>query len=572
MNIQGAKYLWSIPTSDEQQIAQVAAEHNLSFPLAQTLLSRGLASSAAIYEYLFCPSKIVVAHASVMKDAQKAVERILKAIKNNEKILVCGDYDVDGITSSAMMMLCLLPLKAQINFFLPHRVKDGYGLSTKSIERAARSGYTVIITVDNGISAHEPAVLAQKLGIDLIITDHHKPHAQVPLAYAIVNPNQLDCAYPAKTLAGVGVTFKLLALLYEQLGLPLPEKVYELLLLGTVADVVPLVGENRFWVRHGLLQVNKIESLSLRMLKENARFQAPRLSSLDVGFLLAPQINALGRLEDAREGVKFLIGDSRVDIERVGHILADLNKTRKELERGVVSDIMARIDRKEIDLATENIIVAAGDNWPPGVIGLAASRLVSSYGRPAIVLHKTRSGIAKGSCRSISAFNIFAALQSCSHLLEQFGGHPQAAGLSIKNENIPLLKQALEKLIAQELTPADLQPKLMIDAQARLSDFNKSFIKQLELLEPFGAGNANPIFCIKQATFIQKPVLLKEQHVKCQLFDDGVIKPIIFFNRPDIYEKLLAHEQQPFCVATQVKENHWEGRTSIELTGLDIAV
>ncbi len=210
-----------------------------------------------------------------MKDAQKAVDRILKAIANKEKILIFGDYDVDGITSSALMMICLLPFGADVNFFLPHRVRDGYGISTKIVERAAQNNYTLIITVDNGITAFDPATKAKELGVDLIITDHHKPHDHLPDAFAIVNPNQVDCHYPFKSLAGVGVTFKLLSLLYEIKGLP-AIKAYELLLLGTVADVVPLLGENRFWVRHGLNYVNNIESLSFKMLKQNGKITKPQ--------------------------------------------------------------------------------------------------------------------------------------------------------------------------------------------------------------------------------------------------------------------------------------------------------
>lgn len=250
--VQGEKYIWKLPTFEQKVVADIAVTYNLSFPIAQTLAMRGLTSSEAIDSFLFSSFERDVAHASLLKDAEHSVDRILAAIKNKEPILVFGDYDVDGITSSAMMMICLLPLGAKINFFLPHRVRDGYGLSTKIVERAAQNKYKVIVTVDNGITAFEPAQRAKELGIDLIITDHHRPHERVPDAFAIVNPNQNDCAYPFKTLAGVGVTFKLLSLLYEKKGLQLPAKSYELLLLGTIADVVPLMGENRFWVRYGL--------------------------------------------------------------------------------------------------------------------------------------------------------------------------------------------------------------------------------------------------------------------------------------------------------------------------------
>lgn len=572
MNIQGAKYLWKYADVAQEDVVRIAAEYNLSFALAETLLTRGFSTADAIRDYLFCSKEQAVASAALLKDAEKAVDRIIKAIKNKEKVLISGDYDVDGITSTSLMMLCLLPLGAQVNFFLPHRLKDGYGLSVSCVQKAAQSGYALMITVDNGISAYEAASHAKILGIDLIITDHHRPQAQLPPAYAIVNPNQHDCAYPHKTLAGVGVSFKLLSLLYERLGRELPAKAYELLLLGTVADVVPLVGENRFWVRHGLRQVNATESLSLQKLKSNVQVTAAqRLSSLDIGFLLAPQINALGRLEDPRDGVKFLIGKVAEDVERVGNLLGDLNQLRKQLERTVYAEVIERIENKEIDIATERVIVVTGDSWPPGVVGLVASRLVSTYGRPAIVLHKTEQGLAKGSCRSIAGFDIFAALASTSSLLEQFGGHPQAAGLSIRLERLSEFKALLEQRAQELLTPEDLQQKITIDAQVHLGDLTKVFVKQMELFEPFGASNVAPVFYVKNVSLVQKPKLLKEQHVKCQIFEDGVIKPIIFFNRPDIFESLANTEGQSFSVAAQVKENYWGDRINIELVGLDIA-
>ncbi len=467
--LQGEKYLWQLPPVNQQAIADVAARFNLSFPLAQTLLTRGFATQEEIDSFLFSTFEKDVAHPSLLKDAQKSVDRIVKAIDAGEKILVFGDYDVDGITSSAMMMICLLPLGAQVNFFLPHRVRDGYGLSVKGIERAARNGYTLVITVDNGITAFEPAKRAKELGIDLIITDHHRAHDHVPDAFAVVNPNQPDCSYPFKTLAGVGVGFKLLSLLYELKGLSMPPKAYELLLLGTIADVVPLLGENRFWVRYGLSYVNKFESLSLQVLKQNGKVTKPIMSATDIGFSITPQINALGRLEDARQGVKFLIGTNIQEVREVGTILRELNDARKDIERGIVEQVHAEIEHKKIDLDVENCIMSSSKSWPPGVIGLVASRLVGAYGKPTILFHLTHDGLAKGSCRSIPGFNMFDALHANKDLIAQFGGHPMAAGLSLKVENVPLLKARLEALIAQQLTAFDLKLKLVLDAHVMLA-------------------------------------------------------------------------------------------------------
>lgn len=569
--VKGHKYIWKMPQVDSQKVLEFSAGCNLSFPISQTLVSRGFTSKEQLNDYLFTTKEKNVADPRLLKDAQKAVDRILLAIERKEKILVFGDYDVDGITSSSMMMICLLPLGAQVNFYLPNRVRDGYGLSTKIVEQAARNGYTLIVTVDNGITAFEPAKRAKELGVDLIITDHHRQHDELPDAYALVNPNQNDCTYPYKVLAGVGVSFKVMSLLYEQKGLAMPEKAYELMLLGTVADVVPLIGENRFWVRHGLNYVNATQSYSFKVLKTNGNVTKQKVTSTDIGFSVTPQINALGRLEDPRQGVKFLIGSDTQEVDEVGKILLELNQARKDIERGIFLEIKEQIDKKMIDLASENVIVAASRTWPAGVIGLVASRFVGAYGKPTLLFHLTNDGMAKGSCRSIPEFSMFDALSASKHLLEKFGGHAQAAGLSLKVENLPLLKEELERIVAEQLTPEDLTPKLTLDAPLRLSDLNQKLIADLALLEPFGNANTMPSFMVNDVVQLQPPTLLKDAHVKCMIFADGVVKPIIFFNRPELYQLFLKQGDRPFSVAANITENHWNGKVNIELLGLDVA-
>lgn len=571
-SVQGTKYLWNIPQHDNQEIVSLAATYNLSYPLAHTLLTRGFTTSAAIDDYLFssfgkdvfCPTKL--------KDAQKAVDRINQAIEKQEKILIFGDYDVDGITSSSLMMTCLLPLAAQVNFYLPHRAKEGYGLSTKVVQRAAENGYTVIITVDNGTTAFEPALKAKELGIDLIITDHHRPHDEVPDAFALINPHQKECEYPFKGFAGVGVGFKVMALLYQQRGLELPTKAYELLLLGTVADVVPLVQENRYWVRHGLALANKNPSFSFSVLKKNGKVEYPIVSSTDIGFCITPQINALGRLEDPRQGVKFLLGSDPVETERVGTVLWELNQMRKSIERSVLDDVERLIANGTIDLSKENIICAASNGWPAGVIGLVASRLVAQYARPTLLFHLTADGKAKGSCRSIREFNMFDALASCSEHLDQFGGHAMAAGLSLCATKVSAVKELLEERTRALLKPEDFTLKLSVDAPITMSDVNKKILHDMQLFEPFGCENSEPKFYLTNICLVQRPQLLKDAHVKCAVFADGVIKPLIFFNRADLYEKLLEQQEKPFSAIVQIKQNHWQGNSSIELLGLDVAL
>ncbi|MBT4855821.1 single-stranded-DNA-specific exonuclease RecJ [bacterium] len=568
--LQGSKYAWILPQEFDTIVDQ-ASKYKLSIPLMHTLTSRGITTKEDIDSFLFSAFEKEVHDTSLMKDADKAVKRILEAIENGEKILVAGDYDVDGITSSALMLICLLPLGANINFFLPNRVKDGYGLSPKVVQRAADNDYKVIITVDNGITAFEPAELAKKLGVDLIITDHHRPHDKVPDAFAIVDPAQNDCEYPFKYLAGVGVTFKILSLLYAQKGLDIPEKAYELLLFGTVADVVPLKGENRFWVRHGLNLLNQGESFPVKVMRRNSKLNKPKISASDIGFFLAPQLNALGRLDDARQGVKFLIGADHKETEFIGSILLELNDARREVERSIVEQVEREIKSGNIDFETENVIMAAGDNWPAGVIGLVASRMISAHGKPALLFHLTKDGQAKGSCRSIPEFNMFDALTKCKDLLTQFGGHSLAAGLSLPQKNLPELKKRLEALVAEQLTPFDLQQKITLDAPIILADLNKKFMHDMGLFEPFGNENRNPSFLIRDVTLVEEPRLLKDLHVKFRVFADGVIKPVMFFNRPELFEQLRHQGEKAFDLAAQVTENYWNGTSTIELIGIDIA-
>ena len=470
------------------------------------------------------------------------------------------------------MLAALIPLGANINFHLPNRLTEGYGLSTKAVRQAHKSGYSLVITVDNGITAYDAAKTAQKLGVDLIITDHHQAHGDLPPAISIINPNQAACTYPFKYLAGVGVAFKLISLIYESLGIAqLPSKIYELLMLGTVADVVPLVGENRFWVRHGLCMANKNKSNALQVLANNANLTKELLNSLDIGFMIAPQINALGRLSDPRDAVKFMISSDSADVERIGQILKNMNEERKKVEQQIYQQIEYSLKAKNIDIANEYLILEAHDQWPSGVIGLVAGKFVHAYGRPTLLFHLD-NGIAKGSCRSIPEFNIFQALSQNEDLIIQYGGHACAAGLKLKADGLPVLKERLAAQIAATLTLADLQPKITIDAPLDLTEATFKLLTDLEQLEPFGNQNPQPLFLIKGVTLLKQPQLLKERHVKCMVFANGIIKPVIFFNRPELMDTLTSIADQPFNLAAHVIKNEWEGTVRIDLQGIDVAL
>lgn len=567
--VQGHKYLIGLPVVCNDEAALLASHFNISESLAKVLLARNMRDVATVSNYLMTSYDKDVHDPRLLKDGVKAVDRIIQAIENQEKILIFGDYDVDGITSSSLMMIGLLSLKAKVNFFLPNRVKDGYGLSSKIVQKAADNNYKLIITVDNGITAFAPAELAAKLGIDLIITDHHQPHDHVPQAYAIVNPHQHDCPYPYKDFAGVGVAFKILTLLYEKTGQKIPDKMIELMLFGTVADVVPLTGENRYWVRSGLEHVNRYESYCLQVLKSNSNFTKPELFSMDIGFSITPQINALGRLDDAREGVQFLLGDNTAEVDRVGRVLFEMNQARKEVEKKIINDVTQQIESGKVDIS-KNVVIAASDSWPAGVIGLVASRIVGAYGKPTLLFHLTKDGLAKGSCRSIHEFNIFEALQESKDLLIAFGGHSHAAGLSLKVENLPELQRRLEAKVAATLTEFDLKQKLKVDAPAQLSEFGDRLMQDLRLFEPFGHENPQPYFYVRGVVLVKQPQVLKDLHVKCVVFADGVLKSVMFFNRPELAQKLADQGDEPFDLVAQILHNYWNGSYTIELQGIDV--
>lgn len=568
---QGEKYRWQLIEADEAAVRTLSDATSLSVPIARTLYTRGYDTPEKVFGFITMGEEWI-ADPALLKGATQAVDRLQKALENNEKILIFGDYDVDGITSTAIMLSCLLPLDANINYFLPNRKRDGYGLSSRIAKKAAENGYHLIVTVDNGITAHQPVKDAKEAGLDVIITDHHQVHGELPMADVIVNPHQPDCPYPYKDFAGVGVIFKIMALLYKRLGKDLPQKAYELLMLGTIADVVPLRDENRYWVQRGLAHINKKRSIAVQVLAANGKVaNKPAINSRDIGFSIAPQLNALGRLDDPRDGVSFLISTDFGHVMQVGSGLKAINEERKRIDRSIFDEIDATIANKTIDLEKENLIVAAHTDWPAGVIGLVAGRLVQKYGRPAILLHLTKDGTAKGSCRSIEAFNIFDALVECEDFLIGFGGHACAAGLSLKQENIPKLKEVIEARIARELAPEDLVQKLDVAAPAELRDIGKTFVQQLRSLEPFGNANPEPVFWFEGVNVVGEPKLLKHKHVKCTLFADGVIKPIMFFNRPELYKQLFDQGDKSFAVAATVVENEWQGKSTTELLGVDIS-
>ncbi|KKR96720.1 MAG: Exonuclease RecJ [candidate division TM6 bacterium GW2011_GWE2_41_16] len=571
---QGLKYKWrwrEYSHDQQAEIAALAGRLNLNPMLLEVLYGRGHTSYEELSSFLFTPD--TASHdPALLKDGTKAVERILRAIEHKEKILIAGDYDVDGITSTAVMMTCLLALGAQINFFLPHRTRNGYGLSAEVVEKAVSNSYSLIITVDNGITAFDAIKKSTQLGIDVIVTDHHQVHGEISGAYAIVNPCQESCGYPYKSLAGVGVSFKLMDLLYKTIGQTLPRRVYELLALGTVADVVPLHGENRYWVRRGLHLLRQEQCLAIRVLAENAGLDCRVLGSTDIGFSLAPQLNALGRLEDPRSSISFLLGSDEALVREFGLKLKDLNIKRRAIEKTVVDDVESYVKSGAIDLDSTYVIVADSENWPAGVVGLAASRIVSLFARPVILLHRTSDGKLKGSCRSIPEFNIFDGLKETADMLSSFGGHSHAAGLSFEQSRYDEFKERINAYAKSKLTKDDLVLKLDVDAHGCLGDFTDRFMDGMKYLEPFGSTNPEPTFMLKGLVLLDTPKIMKDVHVKCFVGgQDGAKRTILFFNRPDVISFFNNMGRGSlFNAVVSVRDNYFRSEHTLQVQGIDV--
>lgn len=570
--IKGQKYVWRLKPSNPQKSLAIAKKFALSLPIAKVLVARGFDTFELVTRILFSDFDKDVACPSKLKDVAKAVDRILFAIDNQEKMLIFGDYDVDGMTSTSIAMLALVPLGAQINYFLPDRQKDGYGITAKAVERAANAGYKLIITVDNGTTAHAAAEKAVELGIDLIITDHHQPKEHLPEVFALINPHQEACAYPNKNFCGAGVIFKIMQFLYQKLNKTLPAKIYELLMMGTIADMVPLDFENRYWVRKGIAALKNNMSYSFFCLAKNAGLNPEKdfWSAQDVGFFIAPQLNALGRLENSRDAIKFLISSEQEVVEEVAPKLKDINDRRKKIDREIFAQIDAKIKSKQIDLSKQKIIIAANENWPAGVIGLVAGKLLATYGRPTFLFHLTSEGIAKGSCRSIEQFNVFKALEKVSDLLIAFGGHSCAAGLSLHVDNLPELQRRLEKMVASQVSDSDLEPAIIVDTDLSLPETDKKLLTDLRMLEPFGHSNTMPYFLLRQVVLVRRPELIKDLHLKCLIFAEGIIKPVIFFHKPELLNDFLHNEEKPFDLVVSVNANDWQGKITVDFIGLDV--
>ena len=481
--------LWKLKEADGEKAAELAKELGVSGFLAGLLVRRGIDEPAAA-EIFLSPEKQAFYDPFAMKDMDKAVERIARAIAQRETIVVYGDYDVDGMTATSLLIRNLRRLGAEAEYYIPDRQSEGYGFHAEALRRLQEAGTQLLISVDCGISAvAETASVGD--GMDIIITDHHLPGEQLPEAVAVVDPHREDCGYPDKNLAGVGVAFKLCQALWQRLRQQDFNEDLEFVALGTIADIVPLLGENRRIAAQGLQAMMTTEFAGIRALVEVAGQQGKKLTAGHVGFMLAPRLNAAGRIATAQKGVQLLLAEDPKVAEELALELNAENQERQQLEK----DILALVEKQleSVDMDKAHALVVAGEGWHPGVIGIVASRIVEKYYRPVVII-SIKDGIGKGSCRSIAGFHMRDALQACSDFLLGFGGHEQAAGLSLEADKIADFRQALDDYAAAQLRPEDYVPVLDVECELPMTAVSEELIAELSRLEPFGMGNPSPLF------------------------------------------------------------------------------
>jgi single-stranded-DNA-specific exonuclease len=562
---------WDIEPCDDAATASLAAALNIDPAIARLLCQRGFSDPERAGRFLY-PSLEHLHDPMLLADMNVAVERIMAALARKERIAIHGDYDVDGITSTVILRRALEMLGGEVVHFIPERLKDGYGLQPAAIERLHADGVALVISVDCGIRGAEAARRARELGVDLIITDHHEPDTELPPALAIINPKRADCAYPDKYLAGVGVALKLVQALCRRAGREqlLPGFI-KVAAIGTLADVVPLVGENRVIAKLGLDMLTKgPHKIGLRSLIDVCGLAGKTIDSYHIGFMLAPRVNAAGRMSTPDIATRLLLAQDESMGEEVRQLALQLdgeNVKRQEEEAGILA-AAKKIVQTDPDVGARSILVVAGEGWHRGVIGIVASKLVDAFHRPAIVL-SVEDGVAHGSCRSISKFDMLGALERCAHLLTRFGGHRQAAGLALDAGRIKELRLAVNAVADETLGPEDLMPRLRIDGGLTFRSITGGVAAGVALLAPFGAGNPRPVFAARGVEIIDGPRKLKERHLKMALKQDGRIFRAVAWRAAERHDYLTEHKAA-LDVAFSLEQNQYNGETYVELTLADL--
>jgi single-stranded-DNA-specific exonuclease len=560
---------WELVESrPHEEIERLSRESRIPYTIARILINRGIETPEQV-ERFFNPSNTHLHDPFLMRDMEPAVERIVKALGRRERIAIYGDYDVDGITAASMLYLFLKDLGGDAVPYIPDRQNEGYGISETGILELGRGGAGLIVSVDCGITSIAEARIARSHGIDLIISDHHEPGDLLPEALAVCDPKREGCEYPFKELSGVGVAYKIAQGIVQRLNLETEytEKYMDLVALGSAADIVPLVDENRVFVKLGLEKINNQPEVGLASLIETAGIKAGKIEVGDIVFGIAPRINAVGRLGSALRAVKLLTTRDRAFSREVAGVLEDENRRRKDIDNTTLEEAVAEIGRT-MDPFDARSIVLSREGWHPGVIGIVASRLIERYYRPTVMI-TIENGQGKGSARAIAKFDIYQALKACSDLLLQFGGHKYAAGLTIAAENIPAFKKRFEHVCREMIPEEDLVPKIKIESEISLDEITGEVVGSLKRFAPFGPKNNRPNFFSRGLEVLDVPRIVGSNHLKFRAGQGGVSFDAIGFNLGQQISR-LSNGSRTIEMVYAVEENEYNGRKSVQLRIKDL--
>jgi single-stranded-DNA-specific exonuclease len=563
--------IWDHVPCSEEAVATLAAALGVSRVTARLLCQRGLSDPDAARRFL-APALEHLHDPLGLPDMGQAVERVLQAIAGRQRIAIHGDYDVDGITSTVILRRTLEMLGADVVHFLPERMRDGYGLHAPAVERLHAEGVRLIVSVDCGTRSVEAAERARELGVDLIITDHHEPDAVLPRALAVINPKRADSTYPDANLAGVGVALKLVQALCVRTGNArwLPGFV-KIAAIGTLADVVPVLGENRVIAKLGLEMLSKgPHKVGLRALLDASGLAGKSIDTYHVAFVIAPRMNAAGRMSTPDIAARLLLASDETMADEVKVLAEQLNEEnqRRQQEEQRILAHARKVVESDPDVGARSVLVVAGDGWHRGVIGIVASRLVETFYKPVVVL-SIDGDQAHGSCRSIPAFDMLGALDRCAHLLTRFGGHKQAAGLTLDAGRVREFRAAMADWGDEALSPDDLRPRLRVDAPLRFASIRPALVAELDSLAPFGLGNPRPVFSATEVTLADRPRRIKDRHLKITLRQDGRLFRAMVWQGVG-HEGWLNEHQGAVDVAFSLNQNVFNGETYLELTLADV--
>ncbi|MBN8835770.1 MAG: single-stranded-DNA-specific exonuclease RecJ [Sphingobacteriia bacterium] len=557
---------WKLLQANNDTVTALQNELKINRLLCKLLAQRGL-NTFEEAKHFFRPQLSDLHSPWLMKDMHKAVERIISAINNKEKILVFGDYDVDGTTSVAAMFQFLKSIYSKVDFYIPHRYKEGYGISKIGIDFAKENEITLIISLDCGIKSVELIDYAQSIGIDFIVCDHHLPDSVLPNAVAILNAKQQDCTYPYKELCGCGVGFKLMQALTETLQLNEDSYLQYLDLVATAiaADIVPITGENRILAFYGLKKVNDNPSTGIKALMHLAGVQK-EMYITNLVFIIAPRVNAAGRMDDAKKAVQLFIEKDFTQALEFAKMLHSDNSDRKEADATITEEALSIIESDE-ELVRKKTTVVYQPHWHKGVVGIVASRLIETYYRPTVVLTKSGEVIA-GSARSVAGFNLYEAIHACREHLLGYGGHFAAAGLTLAEENLEAFTNAFEKVVTEQITPELLIPEIIIDAEITIPEINLNFYNILSQMEPFGPENMRPVFIAKKVYDTGFSKIVKEQHIRFVIQQNKQSITGIGFNMANKFH--LLQMNAPLDIVFTLDLNEWNGEKSVQLKMIDL--